>query len=160
MDSLIEEKVTTFIRTCIEGKPLPAKGTIIIQFWNKSNSKRKSSGWFGREYESDDLKAWETWRINIESLPIEEGPSIHRSKQTSMESSRTVALSMKSFEEAMLRIYDLVDSHKDHVPPITSLESSPFPYTIKIEQDRRSGPEKSSSDGEEGWGSYIKKILD
>ncbi|KAI5957980.1 hypothetical protein KGF57_002788 [Candida theae] len=161
LDSLIDEKTTTFIRTCIEGKALPANGTITVQFWNKSNGKRKSSGWFGREYESDDLEAWETWRINIESLPIEERPSMNRPKSTSLESSRAVTVSMKSFEESLTKIYDFVDNHKEHVPPITSLESSPFPYTIKIEQDRRrSTGEKRHSDGDEGWGSYIKKILD
>lgn len=160
LDSLIEEKVTIFIRTCVEGKPLPAKGTITIQFLNKSNGKRKTSGWFGRDYESDDLKAWETWRINIESLPIEEGSSIHRPKHTGLESSRAVAKSMKSFEDALMKIYDFVDRHRDHIPPITSLESSPFPYTIKIDEDRGSGIEKPHSDGDEGWGSYIKKILD
>ncbi|KAI5950424.1 hypothetical protein CANMA_005352 [Candida margitis] len=160
LDSLIEEKITTFIRTRIEGKPLPARGTITIQFLNKSNEKRKSSGWFGREYENDDMKAWETWTINVESLPIEEGPSIHRPKHAGLEYSRAVTISMKSFEDSLVKIYDFVDRHKDHIPPITSLESSPFPYIIKVQEDSRSKPEKHNSDGDEGWGSYIKKILD
>ncbi|CAD1808642.1 hypothetical protein FOB58_000668 [Candida parapsilosis] len=160
LESLIEEKVSSFIRTCIESKLLPANGTITIQFLNKSNAKRKSSGWFGREYESDDIKPWEKWTINVESLPIEEGPTIPRPKHSGLEYSRAVTMSMKSFEAALISIYDFVDRNKEHIPPITSLESSPFPYAINIEEDKESKLEKPNSDGDEGWGSYIKKILD
>ncbi|KAI5960571.1 uncharacterized protein KGF55_004464 [Candida pseudojiufengensis] len=164
LESLIEEKITVFIRTIIDKKQLPIKGVISIQFSNKSsNSKRKSSGWFGRDYESDDSKIWETWTINIECLPIKEGVSTTTttSATNSSEYSQGVELSMKSFECNLLKIYDIVDREKEHIPPITSLETSPFPYSINIsEYGKKLTPEKSNSDSDEGWGTYIKKILD
>ncbi|KAI5951935.1 hypothetical protein KGF54_005010 [Candida jiufengensis] len=164
LEALIDEKISVFIRTIIDKKPLPIKGIINIQFLTKSNSKRKSSGWFGRDYESDDSKIWETWIINIECLPIKERTSTtstSTSTSTKPEYSQAVEISLKSFENNLFKIYEFVDREKDHIPPITSLETSPFPYTINImEFGKKLTPEKSNSDSDEGWGTYIKKILD
>lgn len=91
-----------------------------------------------------------------------------RRRRTSTEYSRAVELSMKSFEECLLKIYDIVDREKDHIPPITTLDTAPFPYKIEIvltensSQQQQQQQEQQQQQGgvDEGWGTYIKKILD
>lgn len=34
--------------------------------------------------------------------------------------------------KAAMRIITTVNTHKDHIPPITTIDSNPFPYQIMI----------------------------
>ncbi|KAG7666132.1 uncharacterized protein J8A68_000389 [[Candida] subhashii] len=183
-----------------DSKTLP-QGTIQIHFLDKDRSQqlKKKSGWFGKSEPSDSgksLKIWENWIINIKCLPIEEtstnnstpsgtgGGATAQSDKQAQDNGRNsspytgnIQTSIASFEENINRVIDLVDSHKEHIPPITSLESSPFPYEIVVIQppqrtDSRdishqthpspsgSGNSKDENPNEESWGTYIKKILD
>ena len=49
---------------------------------------------------------------------------------------QNVQTSIQNFANNLTRIYDIADKFKEHIPPITSLDSAPFPYKIII-------PEKS-----------------
>lgn len=44
----------------------------------------------------------------------------------------------KAMEQTLLttamKIVTCVNSHKDHIPPITTSESNPFPYQINVNQ--------------------------
>jgi autophagy-related protein 101 len=116
---------------------------LIIQFLDKKSTKKKT-GWFGKVDSSEDLKVWESWIIVVTCLPVQESPDNHD-------------LSVQSFENNLHTIVDIVDTHKDHIPPITSLESSPFPYSIEIEPISLSYRTEGDN---ESWGKYIKKMLD
>jgi autophagy-related protein 101 len=35
---------------------------------------------------------------------------------------------------AVMKIVTSVNAHKDHIPPITTSESNPFPYQINVNQ--------------------------
>ncbi|CAK9435744.1 uncharacterized protein LODBEIA_P04510 [Lodderomyces beijingensis] len=149
---------------------------------------RKSSGWFSRgsgsggsggsggggaeagneAIDEENVRVWETWTLNIECLPIEERIT-NRRREThgarGYNHSHAVEVSMQNFEMNLLRIYDAVERERDHVPPITTLEVAPFAYRINILPSPSSPatltpPPPPSAGEEEGWGTYIKKILD
>lgn len=35
---------------------------------------------------------------------------------------------------AIMKIVTFVNTHKDHIPPITTTEANPFPYQITVNQ--------------------------
>ena len=72
---------------------------------------------------------------------------------------QNVQTSIQNFANNLTRIYDIADKFKEHIPPITSLDSAPFPYKIII-PEKKSDHNRDYHTGEEGWGTYIKKILD
>lgn len=182
LDSLIDEKINqlikkkfddTIVQRSEENKDQKAKmGQVVIQFLDKKVTKsKKKTGWFGqgRSSDSEDLKPWESWIINVKCLPIiKESVGENRvSEKTSASSKGTdqeiyeqnVAVSINSFENNMRKIIDIADSQKDHIPPITSLDSSPFPYSIDVELKTPESLNYTVSE-DEGWGNYIKKMLD
>ncbi|EGV65071.1 hypothetical protein PSN45_004958 [Yamadazyma tenuis] len=166
LDSLVDEKIDQLIRMGFSFNntdlisPLNAEvkyGVVTVRFLDLPTTKsKKKTGWFGQGKSDDevDLKLWESWIIQIKCLPVlSESSSDKKLHQADHHLDPNVAASVSSFEDNLLKIIDIADSHKDHIPPITSLESAPFPYVINVELLER----KPSED--ESWGSYIKKIL-
>lgn len=72
----------------------------------------------------------------------------------SINSDENILISIESFESNLNKINDIADRHKDHIPPITSLESAPFPYSIDLES------KVDYNVADQSWGGYIRKILD
>lgn len=155
LDSLIDEKINKLIHNLTESKN---RGRIEIQFLSKgySNSdssksgSKKKSGWFSNStyIEKEELKTWEVWRIDVEVLPLDE-------------SNKNIEISVRSFENNMGKVYDIIDKYKEHIPAITSLDTAPFPYKIIIPTLNNTTDQSTQThEGEEGWGTYIKKILD
>ncbi|CUM52484.1 unnamed protein product [Debaryomyces tyrocola] len=178
LDSLIDEKINQLIKKKFDDNTVqnqeqkPKMGQVVIQFLDKKVTKsKKKTGWFGqgKSSDSEDLKLWESWTINVKCLPIirESGRDKQVSektpgpiKVTDKESyEQNIAISINSFENNMRKIIDIADSQKDYIPPITSLDSSPFPYSIDVE--RKAPDNMNYTAGEdESWGNYIKKMLD
>lgn len=105
-------------------------GQVVIKFLDKKVTKsKKKTGWFGqgKSSDSEDLKLWESWTINVKCLPIikesvgdkqvlEKTPG--PIKVTDMKSyEQNVAISINSFENNMRKIIDIADSQKDYIPP-------------------------------------------
>lgn len=134
LDLLIDQKVQKLMGRFDHTKPRSA-GRIMVLFLDKLPQLKKKSSWFGKGDSQDDAQVWETWVINAVcfSHNVVHSPSV------------------QSFERCLYKILSLVDEHKDHIPLITSLDSAPFLYTIKVDTEEPS---------EDSWGKYIKKILD
>lgn len=187
LDSLMDEKISYLIKNEFNVLETEKTSHVIIQFLDKRVTKsKKKSSWFGQGKleNAEDLKLWESWIIVVRCLPLEDesrsSPSSlssstnghilsSHSAESKTKSVRTSAthnsnektntdISIESFESNLLKIIDIVDTHKDHIPPITSLESSPFPYTIEVE--RRAPNRTYLTNDDESWGKYIKKMLD
>lgn len=155
LDALIDEKIDLVIKRDFDFSQSldPKLGQVMVQFFDgKAKSKRKTS-WFGGKEDPENFKLWESWIVHIKCLPTASDPATGATAGTS---SGTISLSVESFETNLNKIIDIADTHKEHIPPITSLDSSPFPYTIEV--DHKPGAYESS--GNEGWGDYIRKILD
>lgn len=109
-------------------------GKVTIVFKQKINQ-RKKSGWFGGKDNNEQQVPWEVWCIRVKCLTSNMESSMERSKI--------------SFQQALLAVIDKADGNMEHIPPITSLDASPFPYDIEIT--------KKATD--ESWGSYFKNIV-
>ncbi|RLV93384.1 hypothetical protein JA1_002560 [Spathaspora sp. JA1] len=194
LDSSIDERINQLVKTRFDKNN--HRGIINIQFLDKDRhaASKKKTGWFGRENQpGESLKCWESWLINIECLPIDEIPEKHPATPPppppehhtdDNKYSVNIVESIKSFELNLIKIIDIVDKHKSHIPPITSLESSPFPYKMIItppetevsttsaaatttttavstisETSSSSSSNLKSDTTDEGWGNYIKKML-
>ncbi|RCK63149.1 hypothetical protein Cantr_09849 [Candida viswanathii] len=146
LDSLIDEKINKFIHSLTESSN---RGKIEVQFLSKGSNKKKT-GWFSNStyIDKEELKVWEVWRIDIEVLPLDQ-------------TNRNTQKSIRNFESNMGKVYDIIDKYKEHIPPITTLDSAPFPYKILIPDSNHTTDQATQThEGEEGWGTYIKKILD
>lgn len=147
-------------------------GQVMIQFYDVMKKQKRKSGWFGlTKEENEEQKIWESWIINVNCIPIDEKSSGNggnnqqllqqQSNNDGDTNSRSSAIdiSITSFEENLHTIIDIADAHKDHIPPIMSLESSPFPYSIDVGETISRGANYTTTE-EESWGKYIKKMLD
>lgn len=138
----------------------PKIGQVMIQFFDENIPKsKKKTSWFGqgKSDDSSHLKLWESWIIHIKCLPV----ANETTTTTTQVDQQNISISIESFENNLNKIIDIADAHKDHIPPITSLESAPFPYTIDVDHDGSSTTATTyESSGNESWGNYIRKILD
>lgn len=174
LDSLIDERINRLIKkrfdnSTIEKQDDYTMGLVVVEFLDKRVTKpKKKTGWFGqgKSSETEDLKLWECWIINVKCLSISKTESPKQRLGNSMGLTQekevpnhNISTSIDSFENNLRKVIDIADNHKDHIPPITSLESSPFPYTIDV--DRKVSSDMNYSTGEDdSWGGYIKKMLD
>lgn len=51
----------------------------------------------------------------------------------------------------VMKIITSVNTHKDHIPPITTTETNPFPYSITVNQKEPSSGGGGAGGGG-GWG--------
>lgn len=171
LDTLIDQKINELIKRDFENIDEVKLSSIMIQFYDPKTAKSRKSSWFGQKDNTEHLKSWESWIIKIKCLPmnvtslssttsdlttaIGTGTNTITSSETGINDKKiqdqNILTSIESFEENLNDIIDIVDNNKDHIPPITSLDSSPFPYEIK---------NIIGYNTEESWGKYIKRILD
>ncbi|ODV85696.1 hypothetical protein CANARDRAFT_7074 [[Candida] arabinofermentans NRRL YB-2248] len=70
------------------------------------------------------INCWEKWILSINI--------INNRNQKMMQLSNTDKLDLykDDFENNLFNVIDFVDANKDHIPPIQSIDKSPFPYKI------------------------------
>ena len=86
---------------------------------------------------------WETWEVRVRCVKSsggarnttyggeEEGDS-----EEEEVAEKTVKESFRSLRTAIAEVMKCAGDEKDHIPPITSAESNPFPYEILVETAR------------------------
>ena len=135
LDGMMDEKINELVKS-LKPETSTRLPTIVVLFLDKDPFKsKKKSGWFGQTKSHEDLK------MEPQDLKV----------------------SSQSFESTLTKIIDYVDTNKHHIPPITSLESCPFPYTIEVwpNGDQEStDPHQPPHHPDDTWGNYIKKMLD
>ncbi|KAI1180448.1 DUF1649-domain-containing protein [Nemania sp. FL0916] len=98
------------------------RGNISVQFFEK---KRRKTWYMRAAYGGGDEEVcWECWTVKVTVA------------EPRTESER--AKVRKAMEQTLLttamKIVTCVNSHKDHIPPITTSETNPFPYQINVNQ--------------------------
>lgn len=104
---------------------------VTVQFFEK---RTKKSTWFGK---SDD-KLWEQWRVSVRAVTC----------RSDAESEKMRESMQQQLQNVLLAIASDVNANKDHIPPITTVETSPFPYRVVV-----------SGGSPESWGAAFKKML-
>ncbi|KAI1344125.1 DUF1649-domain-containing protein [Xylariaceae sp. FL0016] len=98
------------------------RGTISVQFFEK---KRRKAWYMRAAYGGGDEEVcWECWTVRVtvaEPRTESERAKVRRAAEQTL------------FTTAM-KIITCVNSHKDHIPPITTSEANPFPYQINVNQ--------------------------
>ncbi|KAI1131477.1 DUF1649-domain-containing protein [Nemania abortiva] len=97
------------------------RGNISVQFFEKKRRK----AWYVRAYGgADEEVCWESWTVKVtvaEPRTESERAKVRRAMEQTL-----LATAMK--------IVTCVNSYKDHIPPITTSETNPFPYRIDVNQ--------------------------
>ncbi|KAK9466853.1 autophagy-related protein [Lipomyces arxii] len=100
----------------------PEATVVVIPSSVQPPSRARSSQINVRFYEKKPRKVWqmkaeevcwEMWTVSVKWM-----------------SSLPDGSAQSQVQKAMLRIIDIVNDYKDHIPPITSTEPNPFPYQI------------------------------
>lgn len=86
-----------------------------VQFFEK---RTKKTTWFGK---SDD-KLWEQWRVRIRAVTC----------RSDVETEKMRGLVQQQLQSILMAMAADVNGNKDHIPPITTVETSPFPYKVVV----------------------------
>ncbi|KAL1855689.1 hypothetical protein VTK73DRAFT_8528 [Phialemonium thermophilum] len=95
------------------------RGQVVVHFFER---RRRKPGW--NPLRGEEEVCWETWTVKV--TVAEPKTESERAKVRRAMESTLLATVMK--------ILAYVNTHKDHIPPITTTESNPFPYQININQ--------------------------
>ncbi|KAI0014207.1 DUF1649-domain-containing protein [Xylariaceae sp. FL0662B] len=98
------------------------RGHISVQFFEK---KRRKAWYMRAAYGGGDEEVcWECWTVKV---------TVAEPRTESERAKVRRAMEQTLFTTAM-KIVTYVNSHKDHIPPITTSEANPFPYQINVNQ--------------------------
>ncbi|GAB1320168.1 hypothetical protein MFIFM68171_10378 [Madurella fahalii] len=143
IETLIDQRVTALVRqleserhqtpTSGLGITPPSagsgRGQITVQFFEK----RRRKTWYNMR--GDDEVCWERWTVKVTvAEPRTEG-----------ERAKVRKASETTLHNTILKAVTLANAHKDHIPPITTTESNPFPYQINI------GSQHHQKEAASGW---------
>ncbi|KAI1106887.1 DUF1649-domain-containing protein [Jackrogersella minutella] len=97
------------------------RGDISVQFFEKKRRKT----WLARAYGGGDEEiCWESWTVKVTVAE----------PRTDSERAKVRKAMEQTLLTTALKIVTCVNSHKDHIPPITTSEANPFPYQINVNQ--------------------------
>ncbi|KLU89052.1 hypothetical protein MAPG_08029 [Magnaporthiopsis poae ATCC 64411] len=94
------------------------RGQISVQFFEKKRRKT----WLAMR--GDEEVCWEWWTVKVtvaEPRTESERAKVRKATEATLLTTTT-------------KIITFVNTHKDHIPPITTTESNPFPYQITVNQ--------------------------
>ncbi|KAL8782022.1 MAG: hypothetical protein Q9203_000036 [Teloschistes exilis] len=125
LETLIETRVGQLVRqlSSTSSSTGGSRGELDVRFYEKRRRKASGlGGWLTGTGKSDDEVCWEVWKLKITltnprtetervTLLRAEGPSLHKTAMS---------------------IVKIVNRDKDHIPPITTSETNPFPYEILL----------------------------
>ncbi|KAJ6021931.1 Autophagy-related protein 1010 [Penicillium herquei] len=131
LETLIESRVSTLVRNHLssaaeteDGKNSSGGGVrarIAVEFYEKK--RRRSGLWFGGlAGKGEEEVCWEIWTLDVTIA----------TPRTESERSKVRKAMNNMLHKAALKILAIVNRDKDHIPPITTTDSNPFPYRIIV----------------------------
>jgi len=131
VEDLIDEKALDLYMSLSTG-PLKQQGKLAVLFYEK----RPKKNWF-QFSRSEELICWEQWTITINVVE----------PQTEQERQKIRKSMERQLKQNLLKILNIINDYKEHIPSITTTEGNPFPYQVAI-------PGSSES-----WAAMIKRLL-
>lgn len=124
IEALIERQTNTFIRQLDSAstqqspqyQPKAGRGQLVVQFLEKKRKK----GWFVAK--ADEEQVWENWSVEVALTTARSEPEAVRNRRQ-ME---------RQLQSAVFKIIQTVNRERNHIPPITTNETNPFPYQILV----------------------------
>ncbi|EXJ71880.1 uncharacterized protein A1O5_04381 [Cladophialophora psammophila CBS 110553] len=113
-----------------------SRGEIVVRFYDRKRRRTGiTTGWLGRlggGGQTEEEVCWEEWCVQvIVARPRSEADRIK--VRRAMES---------SLQKTAMKIVAIVNTDKDHIPPITTSEQNPFPYRIFVNPKQQESAER------------------
>ncbi|KAK7414530.1 hypothetical protein QQX98_006641 [Neonectria punicea] len=137
LETMIEQRAATLERqldaqrsSSTAGNPNPAsnsgtagggRGQLVVQFFEK----RRRKAWLSR---GDEEVCWECWTIKVTVAE----------PRTESERAKVRRAMEQTLHTTAMKIVTFANTHKDHIPPITTQGTNPFPYKINLDQKETS----------------------
>ncbi|PQK12797.1 hypothetical protein BB8028_0003g14120 [Beauveria bassiana] len=99
-----------------------ARGQVSVRFFEK----RRRKAWLSR---GDEEVCWECWTVKVTVAE----------PRTESERSKVRRAMEQTLLTTAMKIVTFANTHKDHIPPITTQGGNPFPCKISIEQKESTG---------------------
>lgn len=122
------------------GSATGGRGQLVVQFFEK----RRRKAWLSR---GDEEVCWECWtiKVTVAEPRTESGTArtmcVTGADFTNNDTER--AKVRRAMEQTLLttamKIVTFANTHKDHIPPITTQGTNPFPYKINLDQKEATG---------------------
>ncbi|CAK1366341.1 hypothetical protein CB0940_09253 [Cercospora beticola] len=133
IEALIETRTTTLLRHLDTSSSSSSSRnqhtflTLTLQFLER---KRRRT-WFLQK--PDEETPWETWNLNITVLPNNSRSSgLSNTPSNDYSYNQTRQIMSHELEKATWQVLEIANQQRNHIPPITTNESNPFPYDLKI----------------------------
>ncbi|KAJ6092811.1 Autophagy-related protein 1010 [Penicillium sp. IBT 16267x] len=111
LETLIESRVSALVRQHLSSAAGGKMG------------KRRSGLWFGGlAGKGEEEVCWEIWTLDVTIA----------TPRTDSERAKVRKAMGNMLQKAALKILAVVNRDKDHIPPITTSDSNPFPYRIVV----------------------------
>ncbi|KAH6998503.1 DUF1649 domain protein [Ilyonectria sp. MPI-CAGE-AT-0026] len=107
--------------TSNSGAPGGGRGQLVVQFFEK----RRRKAWLSR---GDEEVCWECWTIKVTVAE----------PRTESERAKVRRAMEQTLLTTAMKIVTFANTHKDHIPPITTQGTNPFPYKINLDQKETS----------------------
>ncbi|BDD62034.1 hypothetical protein MPDQ_003171 [Monascus purpureus] len=133
LETLIDSRVSSLVRQYLSSSPSAhdvggagtgeggVRGRIAVEFYEKK--RRRSGLWFGGlAGKGEEEVCWETWTLDVTIA----------TPRTESERAKVRRAMENMLQKAALKILAVVNRDKDHIPPITTSDSNPFPYRIVL----------------------------
>ncbi|KAL4883283.1 DUF1649-domain-containing protein [Aspergillus karnatakaensis] len=131
LETLIDSRISSLVRnhsSSISGTHDSSgsggggvRGRIAVEFYEKK--RRRSGIWFPNlTGKGDEEVCWEVWNLDVTIA----------TPRTESERAKVRKAMENMLQKAALKILSVVNRDKDHIPPITTSESNPFPYRIVL----------------------------
>ncbi|KAI9851417.1 MAG: hypothetical protein M1838_003768 [Thelocarpon superellum] len=118
LETLIDQRTAALIHQIDTTSNLHSnsvRGQMAVQFFEK----RRRKAWFSK---AEDEVCWEQWTLDV-TLATPKTESERAKVRRAME---------MMLQKTAMKIVTIVNRNTDHIPPITTSESNPFPYQIVI----------------------------
>jgi len=125
IEKYIEEKIDMFVDTWKKKKFEPRKRLLVLSF----DETRYRTQLFGLSKAEEKVR-WERWVItlNIVKSAANDSQVIERKEKLEADLKRT-----------LMHIIKWIDENKNHIPPLTKTDVTPFPYEISFPNPDESG---------------------
>lgn len=145
LETLIDTRVGQLIRqlSSTSSSKSSVRGQLAVQFFEKKRRKGGGLGWFTGAGKAEEEVCWEIWCLEVtiatprtEAGALLPADGLKRSSKGEahhyVERTKVVKAMGSTLQKTALKIVTIVNKDKEHIPPITTSETNPFPYQIEL----------------------------
>ncbi|MCJ1282976.1 hypothetical protein MMC26_002303 [Xylographa opegraphella] len=124
LQTLIDTRVYQLVRqlSSTTSPNSSVRGQIGVQFFERRRRKAGGLGWFTGGTKTEEEVCWEIWRLEVTLA----------TPKTETERTKVTKAMETTLQKTTLKIVAIANQNKDHIPPITTSETNPFPYQINL----------------------------